>query len=326
MSPENAKNGLAIEPGWTREDHGALIAQVPDIRQVARSTSPVQSADVGSLSRVLSFHLLLGLGLGLVIGVGLPSVFATASRVSAPATQPLTWFGNGGDRQGGESENPPRSRTIGLVASGPEWASEARPDTSTTASVGGDGGALWSTRPTWLSPPSSPIDTVFPLRTLSDSTAPLLAPVDTAPSAQPPIATTISPWSSIGTPFLPRTLNGTTISAPSDTGLLPQSFNSAIASPSAASDMGLLPQTLNDTPTPPQSPTAQNYHSDMRYDDDGENPFRTTEVDPSPGYDVWSGAVRLLRPLDAPGATPIHRIPEPSVGSEPTATSWRKQL
>jgi hypothetical protein len=221
MSTENAKNGLAIRPGRAQEDHWAPIARIPDLNQKTASTALRKPVDARSISRALSLHLVLGVTLGLLVGAALPFVFGRASGPNAPVTEPPTWFNNSGINNShgtatlasstlppawfnssginnssvnnSDSKNLSQDGAVALVVSVPERGSETGSNNS--GSAGSDAAALRTTAPTWLSPPSAPIDTVLLSQTLTDTTVPLSAPIATVRLPQTQTDTTVPPQS-----------------------------------------------------------------------------------------------------------------------------------
>ena len=210
MSTENARNGLAIRARRAQEGHGALIAQIPDLRQKTASTALGKPVDVRAISRALSFHLVLGVGLGLLVGAALPVVFGMAGRPNPPVAQePPAWLDNSG------SKNQPQNRAAGLVASVPERGSAT--GSNNRGAAGSNGTALRTTAPTWLSPLSAPIDTFFLSQTLTDTTVPLSDPIATVRLPQPLTDTTVPLSARIDTVRLPQTRTDTTVPPQSPT-------------------------------------------------------------------------------------------------------------
>ncbi len=108
MSIAHAKNGPAIKPRAAEDtpsqvsahrptdgldqDQGLLLAQVPDLDPKATPKSPEKRADGRVISQALSFKLVFGLGVVLVI---LAIVFGKASRPSSAVTELPAWSNHG---------------------------------------------------------------------------------------------------------------------------------------------------------------------------------------------------------------------------------------
>lgn len=291
MSMENAKKGLAARPGWAQEDHWALIGRIPDLSPKTASTALEKPVEVRSLSRALSFHLLLGLGLGLLVGMALPFVFGTARQPNTPAAEPPSWFYNSGMNQPG---NPHRDMNhSGLINLSQNRAAEARvasvpePRAETgsniTGAAAGGGTILGNTTPTWLSPLSTPIDMVFLSQTLTETTSPRLPAIDAVRLPQPLSESTSA------------------LLAPIDAVRLPQP-----------------PMAL------PRFPAVPNRNADARRDHGGGNPLRSTTPCDNTGHDnfssAWPGVTSWPRTSDPSRPTPPSRIPKTGIGSEPMTT------
>ncbi len=147
MSTANAKNGLVIKcrpheettphapshrptPG-SYEDLGTLIAQIPDLDQNVESTVLEKLVDVRRISRALSLHLVLGLGLGLVVGTTLPFVFGKAGRPDRPVTELSPWSRNGSSTGIGGNPSQTTVPTQSSAMSAPT-ATGVSPQTPTT--------------------------------------------------------------------------------------------------------------------------------------------------------------------------------------------------
>jgi hypothetical protein len=112
MSTANAKKGSAIElrPGREttpqaptrrptpepRQDQGLLLAQIPDLDPIATPKVAENRPDGRIISQGLSFKVIFGVGLGLVVGAILPFVFGKGSRHDAPVTELPAWSNPGG--------------------------------------------------------------------------------------------------------------------------------------------------------------------------------------------------------------------------------------
>ncbi len=114
MSIANAKHGSAIEPRAAQDtapsvpahrpapglhqDQGPLLAQIPDLDPKATPKVPEKRFDGRIISQALSFKLIFGVGLGLVIGAILPFIFGKASRPGSEVNELPAWHSNGGSR------------------------------------------------------------------------------------------------------------------------------------------------------------------------------------------------------------------------------------
>ena len=150
--------------------------------------------------------------------------------------------------------------------------------------------------------PLAPIDPLAPPQRLSVMTMPLPVPIETfflpLPSGDPS--------------FVPRDLNGTVISplVPGDEGLLSPTINGTIVSPLPTEDASLLPKTLNDMSFAPPQEAAHRCARTAGWEEGGREPPRTMAVRSNNAHDVWSRAVRLMKPPETSGSTLILVHPE----------------
>ncbi len=107
MSTANDKPNLAIESTPTREptpqvsihcsdlrlheDQGLLLAQIPDLDPKPTPAVPRSRIDGRIISQALSFKLVFGIGIGLVVGAILPYLFGKVNRPAEHVSELSTW-------------------------------------------------------------------------------------------------------------------------------------------------------------------------------------------------------------------------------------------
>ena len=167
----NAKNGSAIESQANQEptrhapvhravqilheDQGPLLAQIPDLDSKAVPVPPRKRIDGRIISQALSFKLVFGVGIGLVVGAILPFVFGKVNRREVPVKELPAWSNNGGATTNTSQTTAPTWPTPGPVSP----ATMLPPQTATAptpAIVSPRAPQIGDTRPTAMIEPAWP--------------------------------------------------------------------------------------------------------------------------------------------------------------------------